>query len=166
MATPRRALVWKIILPAASASIFAGLKIGLEMSFFMLIAAEMISATYGLGWLLHNSAMNVQFVRLYAAAMATALLGTLLGKYLDTVQDRFFFWRESFKITNSTSGEKKKPLGRLDIALAASVFALVFAAGSIRIGFAKQEQQKGGQAYGNISVEEPHHHAPPLIKKK
>jgi NitT/TauT family transport system permease protein len=165
MATPRRALVWKVVLPAASPSIFAGLKIGLEMSFFMLIAAEMISATYGLGWLLHNSAMNLQFVRLYAAAMATALLGALLGSYLGAVQRRFFFWREGLSMTSSGGGRTQKPFGKLDVALAASVFALVFVAGSLRMGFAKLEQQKGGQAYGNVSVEEAHHHAPPVLKK-
>jgi NitT/TauT family transport system permease protein len=164
MATPRRALVWKVILPAASASIFAGLKTGLEMSFFMLVAAEMISATDGLGWLIHNSAMNLQFVRLYAAAMATVLTGALLCKYLDTVQNRFFFWRENFKVTNRADGGKK-PFGKPDIALAASVFILIFAAGSVRIAFAKAEQQTGGQAYGNVSVEEPHHQHT-IIKKR
>jgi NitT/TauT family transport system permease protein len=98
----------KVILPGASAFIFAGLRVGVGMSFFMLIAAEMLGATDGLGWLLHNSAMNYQIGRIYAASLATIMLSFGLSFALKYLQERLFFWREDALGSHRADGGVKR----------------------------------------------------------
>lgn len=84
----------KVLLPSAEPSIFAGLRVGAEMSFFMLIAAEMISSNAGLGWLFHNSAMNNQIPRMYLAGLFIVAFGVALNRFLIYLQNKLFFWKE------------------------------------------------------------------------
>ena len=60
MGTGLFTLFFKVILPAASPGIFTGLKMGSGTAFFILIAAEMIGASRGLGWLVWNAQTNFQ----------------------------------------------------------------------------------------------------------
>lgn len=64
----------------------------------MLIAAEMIGATAGVGWLFHNSAMNNQIPRMYAAGICVVILGIILNRFLIYIQNKVFFWKESTHI--------------------------------------------------------------------
>jgi NitT/TauT family transport system permease protein len=52
MDTPRRQLIWRILLPSALQSIMTGLRIALGFSFVIGIAAEMIAANFGIGKLI------------------------------------------------------------------------------------------------------------------
>ncbi|WP_279146082.1 ABC transporter permease [Clostridium tyrobutyricum] len=85
----------KIMIPSAEPSIFAGLRVGAEMSFFIVIAAEMISSNAGLGWLFHNASMNNQIPRMYSAGLFIIILGVLLNRFLIYVQNKIFFWKEA-----------------------------------------------------------------------
>ncbi|MDR1658101.1 MAG: ABC transporter permease [Deltaproteobacteria bacterium] len=71
-------LITKIVLPASAAQIFAGLRLGLGYSMFMLIAAEMMGASSGLGWLVLNSQENFQLNNMYAGVLVIALAGLVL----------------------------------------------------------------------------------------
>jgi len=126
------ALLLKVILPGAASPIFAGVTLSLEMSFFILVAAEMIGATYGLGWLLHNSAMNLAFVRMYAAIVTAVLISYVMNQLLMVLRRRLFFWRE---------GCPKNAHAPRDAALAAAMVLLIFAVGFRQLGAAKAEQR-------------------------
>jgi NitT/TauT family transport system permease protein len=116
MASPPRDLFFKIILPGSSSSIFTGLRLGLEMSFFMLVVAEMVGATYGLGWLLHNSAMNLQFVRMYAAILASVILGFAMNAFLKSLR------------------------GKRDLGFAGALLVLILVLGSWQVQVSRREQ--------------------------
>ncbi|MDR2782638.1 MAG: ABC transporter permease [Treponema sp.] len=131
-------LFFTVVLPASSASIFTGLRLGLEMSFFMLLAAEMIGASFGIGWLLHNSGMNAQFGRMYAAILTAVFLSCSLTKFLKYIEGRAFFWREELKET--TEGTRRKALGKTDIGLAAALVVFIFTVGIWQLNTAKKEQ--------------------------
>jgi len=45
-------LLFRVILPAASPQIFAGLKIAIGITWLMVVAAEMIASKGGLGYLI------------------------------------------------------------------------------------------------------------------
>jgi NitT/TauT family transport system permease protein len=85
-------LLIAVLLPATAPFIFIGIRIGVEMAFFMLIAGEMIGAVAGLGWLLHNSAHLFQISRMYAAATCIVLLGVFLNRSLLWLENHLFFW--------------------------------------------------------------------------
>ena len=50
-----RAILWHVVLPGALPSIMAGLAIGMGVSWFSLLAGEIISGQYGIGYFTWNS---------------------------------------------------------------------------------------------------------------
>lgn len=82
-----------VLLPGALPTLFTGVRIGAGLVFFMLVAAEMLGANAGVGWLVHNSAMNFQLPRMYAGAVAIVFLGYALNRGLLAVERSLFAWR-------------------------------------------------------------------------
>lgn len=89
------ALLLKVILPAALPTIFVGIRIAATITFYILVAAEMLGASAGLGYLVHNAAMNYQIPRIYAAASLIVILGFLLNRGLIRLEGLLFGWREN-----------------------------------------------------------------------
>jgi NitT/TauT family transport system permease protein len=83
-------LYLKVILPAALPVIFVGLRIGAGLVFFMIVAVEMLGANAGIGWLVHNSAMNYMIPRIYAGTVFIVVLGYLLNRFL-LILERILF---------------------------------------------------------------------------
>ena len=94
MGTPKIMLFWKIVLPGAAPTIFAGLKQGAGISFFMLIAAEMIGATAGLGFLVLKSQVNYQIKDLFVAVVIIAVLGLAISYSISLIEKRLITWKE------------------------------------------------------------------------
>lgn len=86
-------LVRDILFPGALPTIFTGMRISVQMAVFMLIAAEMLGAGGGLGWLVHNSAMMYQIPRMYAGGMLIILIGVSLNRILLWLQKNSWFWQ-------------------------------------------------------------------------
>lgn len=85
----------KVILPGAAPVIFTGIRTGASYAFLMLIAAEMIGASAGLGWLIQNSAVNNIIPRLFAGTISIALLGMLINYLLYLLEDNLLDWKQS-----------------------------------------------------------------------
>lgn len=83
-------LYLKVIFPASIPVLFVGLRIGAALVFFMIVAAEMLGANAGLGWLVHNAAMNYQVPRIYAGAALIIVLGFLLNRILLSLERSLF----------------------------------------------------------------------------
>ncbi|MDR1086228.1 MAG: ABC transporter permease subunit [Deltaproteobacteria bacterium] len=88
----KAALFFRLTLPSGLPQIFTGLRLGVEMSFFILIAAEMTGATAGLGWLIHNAGASYQIARLYGTGLCVVVLGVLLNRFLILVRKGFLPW--------------------------------------------------------------------------
>lgn len=86
-------LIKDILFPGALPTIFTGMRIGVQMAVFMLIAAEMLGAGAGLGWLVHNSAMMYQIPRMYAGGMLIILIGIGLNQVLLWLEKNSWFWQ-------------------------------------------------------------------------
>lgn len=86
-------IFFKVILPGASPVIFTGIRSGATRAFLMLIAAEMIGAKAGLGWLVHNSEMNAIMPRLFAAMITIAVLGMTLNYLLVRLEESVIDWK-------------------------------------------------------------------------
>lgn len=85
----RLALFRKVIIPAASPSIFTGMRLSAGYSFFMIIAAEMMGASSGLGWLVVTSQESYQINRIFAGAMVITVLGLISDSMMKYIQKRF-----------------------------------------------------------------------------
>lgn len=89
----RSVIFRKVILPGAAPVIFTGVRTGATHAFLMLIAAEMIGASAGLGWLIHNSAMNNIIPRLFAGTITIALLGMTINYLLHFLEENVLVWK-------------------------------------------------------------------------
>lgn len=94
MGTRMAALFFRVILPAAAPGIFHGLKMGLGTAFFMLIAAEMIGASRGLGFLVWNAQINFQIPQLFAATVLISTLGLVLSATVGALEARIAGWKQ------------------------------------------------------------------------
>jgi len=88
MGASRAAVAYKVVLPAAMPTMFAGLRVASTLVFFMLVGAEMLGGSVGLGWLVHNSAMNYQIRGIYAGALLVIVLGYVVQVALATANRR------------------------------------------------------------------------------
>ena len=80
--TPRRQILFKVVLPAAMPSILTGCRIGLVISCIVVFLAEMITSTDGLGHLLVTAARTFQAVDMFVPLITISLLGLILNGLL------------------------------------------------------------------------------------
>ncbi|WP_280277088.1 ABC transporter permease [Nocardia wallacei] len=86
-------LFQKVILPAALPSIFTGLRMAASSSILVLIAAEMVGARAGLGYLITAAQQNFQIPNMYAGILAISLVGLSFNGVLVTLERRLSRWR-------------------------------------------------------------------------
>lgn len=93
MGANRRFLFLKVVLPAASPSIFTGIRLAGAYSITALVAAEMIGAHSGLGFLTLNSQEVFQIPSMYAGILLLAVVGLALNAVLALLEARLLRWR-------------------------------------------------------------------------
>jgi len=85
-------IFYKVNLPASRPAIFTGLWQGLGFSFRALVAAELVGAQSGLGWLIMHSQELLQTNAVMVGMITIAILGFLEVQALKAVQTRFLKW--------------------------------------------------------------------------
>jgi NitT/TauT family transport system permease protein len=83
----------KVILPAAVPSIFTGVRMAAASSILVLIAAEMVGARAGLGYLITAAQQNFQIPNMYAGILAISVLGLTFNGLLVALERRLSRWR-------------------------------------------------------------------------
>lgn len=92
----RSAMIRRIFLPAASPNLFTGLRAGLGLSWMFLVAAELIAATSGLGYLLSDGRETGQPDIVLAAIFLLGILGKLSDSALKWMERRKLSWRDGY----------------------------------------------------------------------
>jgi NitT/TauT family transport system permease protein len=83
----------KVVFPAAVPTIFTGIRISGASAILVLIAAELIGATAGLGFLINYAEMNFLIPKMYAGILTTTLVGLAVNCGLVALERRFSRWR-------------------------------------------------------------------------
>jgi sulfonate transport system permease protein len=91
------ALVWRIFLPASLPSLFVGLRTGLSLAWMFLVAAELIAATKGLGYMLSDGRETGRADVVIVAIVTLAVLGKLTDSILAWLEQRLLGWRDVYK---------------------------------------------------------------------
>jgi sulfonate transport system permease protein len=89
-------LARRILLPAALPGLFTGLRSGMSLAWMFLVAAELIAATKGLGYLLTDGRETSRPDIVLAAIIVLALLGKLCDGLLAKLEQHFLDWRDAF----------------------------------------------------------------------
>ncbi|WP_437597038.1 ABC transporter permease [Sorangium sp. So ce590] len=83
----------KVILPAAVPTIFVGIRLSGAYSLLVLVAAEMIGAKAGLGYLIIYAQYNFQIPSMYVGILTITTLGLAFNHLLMRVERRFTSWK-------------------------------------------------------------------------
>lgn len=83
----------KVILPSAVPTIFTGIRMAGTASILVLIAAEMVGAKAGLGYLITNAQSSFQIPDMYAGIITVAVFGLIVNTGLVRLERRFSRWR-------------------------------------------------------------------------
>lgn len=86
-------LFTKVVLPSAVPTIFTGIRMAGTASILVLIAAEMVGAKAGLGYLIVNAQTSFQIPDMYAGIVTVAVLGLIVNTGLVRLERRFSSWR-------------------------------------------------------------------------
>ncbi|WP_082725946.1 ABC transporter permease [Limnochorda pilosa] len=73
----RRQVITKVVLPSALPVVFSGLRLGAGMALLLVVSAEMVAATSGLGFLVLNAGDLMLTTRLMAGIVVLSALGIL-----------------------------------------------------------------------------------------
>ena len=86
-------LFQKVILPAAVPTVFTGVRLAGAVSILVLVAAEMVGAKAGLGYLINASQYNFAIPQMYAGIITISAIGVLFNQLLVALERRFTSWR-------------------------------------------------------------------------
>jgi NitT/TauT family transport system permease protein/taurine transport system permease protein len=92
LGTPRWSMVREIITPAASPMIFTGLRLSLQASWTTLVAAELVGALVGLGFILNMSQQDIYPGMILVGMVAVGILGWFTTWLLGMVERRALAW--------------------------------------------------------------------------
>jgi len=93
----RLTLVRRVLLPAALPSVLTGLRNGLGLAWMFMVAAELIAASNGLGYLLTDGRETGRADIVLAAIALLALLGKLSDGAMHALERRLLVWRDGFE---------------------------------------------------------------------
>ncbi|KFL50042.1 ABC transporter permease [Burkholderia pyrrocinia] len=93
------ALFRRILLPAALPQIVTGLRTGLSLAWMFMVAAELIAATRGLGFLLSDGRETGRPDLVFGAILLLALLGKLTDGAMRRIESHWLGWRDAFDNT-------------------------------------------------------------------
>ncbi|ENW91823.1 ABC transporter permease [Acinetobacter dispersus] len=87
--------VISIVLPAASSGILTGLRNSLSLSWMFMIAAELIAATQGIGYLLSDGRETSRPDIVIIAIILLALLGKISDRLMKQLENYLLRWRDT-----------------------------------------------------------------------
>jgi len=85
----------RVLLPAASPAVLTGLRNGLSLAWMFMVAAELIAATRGLGYLLTDGREMGRADLVFAAILLLAALGKLSDGLMQRWERHALAWRDS-----------------------------------------------------------------------
>jgi sulfonate transport system permease protein len=88
------ALARRVLLPAALPSLMTGLRNGLSLAWMFMVAAELIAASRGLGYLLSDGRETSRADIVLAAIVLLAVLGKTSDSVLSALEKRWLAWRD------------------------------------------------------------------------
>ena len=85
----------RVMMPAALPFIFAGVRIATSFSFLLVVAAEMLGSTDGLGFRILYAQRTFEANTMYAAILFVAVLGYLVDRIVGLIGRRLLVWQDT-----------------------------------------------------------------------
>ncbi|KMO27391.1 ABC transporter permease [Methylobacterium aquaticum] len=91
----RLALLWRLRLPTALPLILAGLRVSTVRSIIVAIVTEMLGAYGGLGWVIYQAVLQIDFVQVWSAIVVASAASLLFFGLVGLAERRLLFWKAS-----------------------------------------------------------------------
>ena len=82
-----------VVIPGAMPFIFTGLQISIGVCWFSLVAAEMVSGQYGLGYVINTSYTNVRYPTIIIGMVTLGFVGYSTSAMVRMIGNRLMQWR-------------------------------------------------------------------------
>lgn len=86
-----------VALPSAVPSVFIGLQVGFAGAWCAVIAAEMLRADEGAGWLIVAGQRNVDYIRIFMGMLSIGIIGLIVAALLRFIERRLCRWNVTGK---------------------------------------------------------------------
>lgn len=86
----------KVIIPAATPTIFVGIRQAGASSILVLVAAEMVGAKSGLGYLIQYAQFSFQITNMYAGIISISIIGLIINYLLVALEKRLTGWKQTY----------------------------------------------------------------------
>lgn len=86
------AILRKVVIPAASPSIFTGMRISLAIALIMIVISEMVASIDGIGFFILNAQRSFRVLEMYAGVITLGLIGYLLNWLFLKFERRVLHW--------------------------------------------------------------------------
>jgi len=93
LGTPSSKIIWRVVLPSTLPSVFAGLRIGLGLSWVLVIVAEMLAVQGGLGYALWSAYQVNRLDLIVAAIISVGMFGLMSDWLLVRLAGRSLRWQ-------------------------------------------------------------------------
>lgn len=97
MRARRLDVFWRIRLPCALPSMFAGLKVGISLALVGAIVGEFVASDHGLGYIILTAQGTFETAQIFAANLMLAAMGTILFGAITLVERRLIPWHASHR---------------------------------------------------------------------
>ena len=83
----------RIMLPGALPAVFTGLKVALALSWAVVVAAELVGAQSGLGFMISDAALLFRIPVVFLGIALIGAIGLALNLALNALESRIVHWK-------------------------------------------------------------------------
>ena len=84
--------IWRVMLPAASPQIFAGMRTSLSLALILMVISEMVASTNGIGYFVLQSQRSFAIPEMWSGILLLGILGYTLNGLFILIERRVLRW--------------------------------------------------------------------------
>lgn len=89
----KRQIFFYVVFPAALTDVFTGLRTALGVEYTTLVAAEMVAATAGIGWMVLDASKYLRSDIVFMGVIIMGFTGILLDKIIQIIEKQVIHWK-------------------------------------------------------------------------
>jgi ABC-type nitrate/sulfonate/bicarbonate transport system permease component len=99
---PRRARLFRIVLPAAMPKIFAGIRVSLSLAVILMVVSELVASTNGIGYRILNAQIMFLLTDMWCGIVLLAVIGYTLNVLFLKVEANVLNWHRGARGHSTT----------------------------------------------------------------
>jgi ABC-type nitrate/sulfonate/bicarbonate transport system permease component len=85
-------LLWQVVLPSAAPSIFTGMRVSLAVALIVMVIAEMVAASNGIGYFVLAAQRGFKITEMFAGVVTLAVVGYVFNRVFIAIENRVLAW--------------------------------------------------------------------------